>query len=184
MAHHKVIFTGTCGAGKSTAICAAVDPPAPECADGAAARPSSATACSDYGVREFRGAGNVFLYALAVNRRHNFMFTLLSQDATGFVVLLDGSRTDTFVQLEYHLQAFRRPLNGGGDTVVIGVTRTDLAPGSHAGSVICDVNRYLELQGQQVPVFQVDARKPADVTELLQAVLAISAPPPVRAPRL
>ena len=111
------------------------------------------------------------------------MSTLLAQGATGFVVLLDGSRADLLAQVDRHLRAFRRPFNRGGDTVVIGVTRTDVAPGTHAGSMISDLNRDLELQGQQVPVFQVDARERAHVTELLQAVLAISAPSPVRAPQ-
>ncbi len=169
MSHHKIIFTGPVGAGKTTAIAAISDVP-PVCTNETASdmtrhRKEATTVAMDYGVMHLDGKERIHLYGTPGQERFDFMWEILTKGGLGLVLLLDNTRPDPFQDLRFFLNAFKGFLQ---DTkVVVGVTQMDRS----AQPTIDEYHEQIREVDPKIPVFEVDARERRDVSILLEALL-------------
>nr|WP_240342590.1 ATP/GTP-binding protein [Methylococcus sp. EFPC2] len=167
--YNKIIFTGPVGAGKTTAIASLSDVP-PLSTDEAASdmtksRKASTTVAMDYGILNLAGGEKIHLYGTPGQERFDFMWDILTTGGIGLVLLLDNTRADPFQDMKFFLGKFREFI--ASTSVVIGVTQTDLSPEPRLDSY----HQYAGTMGFTPAIFEVDARRRADVSVLVQALL-------------
>lgn len=167
--NYKVLFTGPVGAGKTTAI-RSISDNLPVMTDVAATdetrhRKRSTTVAMDYGLIRLSRDEVVHLYGTPGQDRFDFMWEILQTGALGVIVLVDNALPEPLRDLRRFLDAYDGFIRRS--KVAVGITRTDLAP-------LPVRDAYVELlleRGLLCPVFTVDARRRADVSLLLQALL-------------
>ena len=179
---HKIVFAGPVGSGKTTAIGSVSDimvvGTEARASDEVAQRKSNTTVAMDYGILNLEGGGKVHLYGTPGQERFSFMWEILSEGAMGFVILIDSARPDPLSDLDFYLNAFRKPIAQCGDAVVIGVTRTELNP---QVDLLDRFNERLSAMKLNIPVFEVDGRQREDVKQMLLALLTLLDPSTSRA---
>lgn len=165
---YKLIFTGSMGAGKTTAI-AAISEIAPVTTDVANTdRESNAKATTttalDYGEVTLPAGDKLRLYGTPGQARFDFMWKIIGEGALGVVVLVDNSQPQPLKDLRDYLTAFRD--TASHSRAVIGVGRTELHP-TPTLEAFHAVTREL---GLTVPILSVDVRKREDVLLLLDVL--------------
>jgi len=169
MGNHKIIFTGPVGAGKTTAIASIsdIDPIKTDemASDMTLKQKKSTTVAMDYGVMNLAGGDRVHLYGTPGQERFDFMWDILTEGGIGLILLLNNNSPSPFKDLDFFLDAFGEFIKE--TTVAIGVTQTDLSP----APAIADYHKHLNGRFSALPIFEVDARKPAEVTLLVEALL-------------
>lgn len=169
--HNKIIFSGTVGAGKSTAIAALSDvlPISTEAmaSDATAQLKKTTTVAMDYGILILQSGEKVMLYGTPGQERFNFMWDILSEGGIGLVLLINNTTPDPLHHLEKYLHAFKRFIS---DTAVaIGITHMDR---SQMPSIIDYRSRLAHIGLSPPPaVFRVDARRRDDVAMVVKALL-------------
>jgi uncharacterized protein len=168
MTEHKILFTGTTGAGKTTAIGRVSEIP-PISTDvrntDPAVRKAMTTAGLDYGELTLDNGEKLRLYGTPGQSRFDFMWSILSRGALGLVILIDNSQPDPLGELDIYLTGFAKLIASAG--CVIGVGRMETHPQP-------DLERYvahLEQRDVLCPVLPVDVREPAQVIQLLELLL-------------
>jgi signal recognition particle receptor subunit beta len=95
--HNKIIFSGTVGAGKSTAINALSDIPTVSteavASDDTARLKRTTTVAMDYGVLNLPGGEKVMLYGTPGQERFSFMWDILSEGGIGLILLINNANT-------------------------------------------------------------------------------------------
>lgn len=164
----KLLFVGTMGAGKTTAIASISDiaPIATDVAntDFSESSKTETTVALDYGEVSLDDGSRLRLYGTPGQQRFDFMWTMLAADALGVILLVDNSRADPLADLETYLQAFAAPIASG--RLVIGVGRMDVSPRPNLESYV----DHLEQTDLLVPVLAVDVRQRDDVLLLLETL--------------
>ncbi|NRT56620.1 GTP-binding protein [Sphaerotilus uruguayifluvii] len=165
----KIVFTGTPGAGKTTAIGAISDTP-PVVTDVPNRDPSLAkertTVGMDYGEVVIADLVRVRLFGTPGQVRFDFLWPILAHKAMGLVILVDNSRPDPLADLRLYLDAFAEQLEH--TACVIGIGRTE----SHATPSLQFFVDELVRRGRVFPVLPVDVRERDQVLMLLDCVLA------------
>lgn len=166
---HKIIFTGPVGAGKTTAIGAISDiPPISTeqiATDETRGKKEKTTVAMDYGMMRLDGGEVIHIYGTPGQARFSFMWDILTVNAIGIIILLDNTNAEPLLDLEQFLRAFDRYLKN--QAIAIGVTRMDLG-GTYR---LDDYHEVAKKYGFNAALFEVDARRPSDVTMLVQALL-------------
>lgn len=169
MIEYKILFTGTVGAGKTTAI-GSVSETSPVVTDVAntdlSVLKARTTVGLDFGVVTLASGDRVRLFGTPGQTRFDFLWKILVHNALGLIILTDNSRADPLADLAVYLDGFSEELN----TVpcAIGVGRA-----GHPGSpTLDDYADALSGRGQIFPVIAVDVRKRADVLLLIDTLLA------------
>lgn len=164
----KLLFAGTMGAGKTTAIAAISDIPpiSTDVANTDVSESSKAetTVALDYGEVSLPDGSRLRLYGTPGQRRFDFMWTMLAADALGVILLVDNSRPEPLADLDAYLDAFAAPIAKG--RLVIGVGRMDRSPLPNLASYV----DHLERRSLLVPVLAVDVRQRDDVLLLLETL--------------
>jgi hypothetical protein len=162
---YKLIFTGSMGAGKTTAIAAISEiPPVStdvQNSDQATSQKETTTTALDYGEVTLAGGDKLRLYGTPGQARFDFMWKILGVGALGVVILVDNSRPDPVADLRDYLNAFTDLMRGS--RVVVGIGRTD----THPLPGVDDFHAAVESFGIAVPVLSVDVRRREDVLLLL-----------------
>lgn len=168
MSEYKILFTGTTGAGKTTAIGAISEVP-PLSTDVRNTDESVAKATTtvglDYGELTLDNGEKLRLYGTPGQQRFDFMWTILARGALGLVILVDNSRPDPLADLDVYLTGFRQLIADSACVVAIGRMEEHPEPG---------LERFAErLQARDVlcPVLPVDVRSRAQVTQVLDMLL-------------
>ncbi|MDD4963829.1 MAG: ATP/GTP-binding protein [Gallionella sp.] len=178
---NKIIFAGPVGSGKTTSISAVSDimvvGTEAKASDDVAKRKQNTTVAMDYGVLNLEGGKRVHLYGTPGQERFNFMWEILSENAIGFIILIDSIRPDPMADLDFYIKAFRKSITQCNDAVVIGVTRTEVCP--HV-DLLDRINDHLATLKLNVPVFEVDGRERKDVKQMLLALLTLIDPKTMR----
>ena len=169
MSELKILFTGTMGAGKTTAI-AAISDIAPVVTDVANTDTSVAKARTtvglDFGLVSLADGNRMRLFGTPGQERFDFMWDILTEGGIGLVLLLDNVRPDPINDLSFFIKAFRGFIDKTG--VVLGITRTDLRD----VPAIQDYQRELASLGlANTPVFEVDAREKRDIGLIVETLL-------------
>lgn len=165
----KIVFTGTPGAGKTTAITALSDIP-PVTTDVANTDASLAkvttTVGLDYGHVDIDDGVRVRLFGTPGQQRFDFMWNILVENALGLVILIDNSRPDPLADLRLYLDHFAELLPRLN--CVVGVGRTLECP-------LPTLDEFADLLARHdlaIPTLAVDVRERDDVLLLVDAILA------------
>jgi len=168
---HKILFTGTMGAGKTTAIAAvsAVKMIQTEAVnrDKSLFDKATTTVGFDYGEVALEDGSVLRLYGTPGQRRFEFMWRVIARGALGLIILADNSRPNPLEDVGMYLENFPDLVKDGA--VVIGVGRTE----GHADPSIDDYYDYLATQNLMVPVLQVDVRQGQDVLMMLDVLFGM-----------
>jgi signal recognition particle receptor subunit beta len=166
----KLIFTGPVAVGKSTAIACISDIPAIStdvaATDETLLKKQRTTVAMDYGFMGLDDGHYVHLYGTPGQERFNFMWDILIENGMGLVVLIDASAEDPVRDLDLYLDHFADFVKK--TAAVVGITRSDLV----SREVFLDIHHRLQQRRQKLPLFEIDAREPADVRVLIHALLA------------
>ncbi|MBL4796072.1 MAG: ATP/GTP-binding protein [Oleispira sp.] len=169
MQQYKIIFSGSVGAGKSTAIkvISDIEVVATEAraSDHIQKMKESTTVAMDYGRINLDAETTVHLYGTPGQERFSFMWEILAQGALGLVLLIDCSATAIKTDINRYLAAFKDFIKE--NAVVIGLTRSDLSTGID-WEMIYDTLAENDISA---PVFEVDARNKTDINMLVEALV-------------
>jgi signal recognition particle receptor subunit beta len=162
---YKLIFTGSMGSGKTTAI-AAVSEIAPvrtevENTDRTRHTKATTTTGLDYGEVTLPGGEVLRLFGTPGQTRFQFMWDILSKGALGIIVLADNSSPNPLNDVIDYVRAFSSVIEG--TRAVVGVGRTD----THPIPTLKDYDIALRNIGVTVPVVSTDVRKRDQVITLL-----------------
>lgn len=160
---HKLLFVGTPGAGKTTAI-AAVSDALPVCTD----VPSSeegrrTTAALDFGEVRLEEGVRLGVYGIPGQQRFDFLWPILAPGTLGVVLLLDARETASSQHVGWLLAQHRVHL--GGAALVVCVTHLD----AWAATPLADFRDMARRRGLDCPVLGLDARR----AELVQFALHV-----------
>ena len=129
---YKLIFTGSMGAGKTTAIAAVseIEPCSTDVAnnDSGGHAKATTTAALDYGEITLTGGDKLRLYGTPGQSRFDFMWKILGQGSLGVIILIDNSRPDPLRDLRDYAQAFGDALAESRAVVGIGRWQTHPSP--------------------------------------------------------
>jgi signal recognition particle receptor subunit beta len=167
--HHKILFSGPVGAGKTTAI-ASISDTAPvfteaRARDRTRLMKEHTTVAMDYGVMALDGGDKVHLYGTPGQPRFDFMWDILAEGGLGIILLIDNSDVGALRKLRLFLDAFGEVIRR--TQLVVGVTKMDL---SRVLSLE-DYSRKVEEAGIRAPVLEADVRQRRDVAILIEALL-------------
>ncbi|WP_432719268.1 ATP/GTP-binding protein [Jeongeupia wiesaeckerbachi] len=168
MTEYKILFTGTMGAGKTTAIAAisdvksiSVDVPNND----KSVDKANTTVGLDYGELRLGDSEHLRLYGTPGQARFEFMWRILAKGALGLVILVDNSRPDPLKDLSIYLQNFAELI--ASSACVVGVGRLP----AHASPTLDDYSVALDRAGASCPVVAVDVRDAEQVRMLLGLLL-------------
>jgi signal recognition particle receptor subunit beta len=165
----KIVFTGTPGAGKTTAI-AALSDIAPVVTDvvntDASLDKAQTTVGLDYGHVDLGDGVRIRLFGTPGQQRFDFMWRIIASQALGLIILIDNSRPDPLADLRVYLDHFSDMLRGMN--CAIGVGRTLECP-------VPTLDDFADLLAERelaFPTLAVDVRERDDVLLLVDAVIA------------
>ncbi|KRW57525.1 GTP-binding protein [Pseudomonas sp. TTU2014-080ASC] len=168
MSEYKILFTGTMGAGKTTAIAAISEIP-PVTTDVQNNDPTlhkeKTTVGLDYGELTLPGGEQLRLYGTPGQQRFSFMWQILAKGALGLVILLDHSRPDPVADLSIYLTNFAELIARTGCVVAVG--RLD----PQAYGELDSYAKCLADHGVICPVLSADVRDKNQVLALLDLLL-------------
>ncbi|WP_418121678.1 GTP-binding protein [Variovorax sp. 160MFSha2.1] len=168
MREHKILVTGSVGAGKTTAI-GLVSEVAPVVTDvrssDASIDKARTTVGLDYGQLTLDNGDIVRLFGTPGQARFDFLWKILARNALGLIVLMDNSRPDPLADLCVYLDGFAEHLRTL--PCVVGVGRMQ----SHAVPTLDDYADRLASTGRVFPILDVDVRRRSDVLVLIDTLL-------------
>lgn len=172
MSEIKIVFTGSMGAGKTTAIAAISEIPVISTDVRATdsdvlQRKETTTVAMDYGELTLEDGQKLRLYGTPGQQRFEYMWKILTRGALGLVILIDNSGSDPIGELVRYIDNFREFI--GETSAVIGISHMDTNPEPDLQSYYS----YLQERGIELPVLPVDARSADSVVMLIQALLAM-----------
>ena len=169
MKEYKILFTGSVGAGKTTAIGQISDVPPlvtdVRNTDRSVDKPLT-TVGLDYGEFALDTGDRVRLFGTPGQTRFDFLWPILAHKAMGLIILVDNSRPDPLADLRIYLDAFAEQLEHTACVIGIGRTEAHPEPGLQA------FGDELARRGRVFPVLPVDVRERDDVLMLLDCILA------------
>jgi uncharacterized protein len=158
VAEHVILFTGPMGAGKSTAIRSLSEVEVISTEANNSERhivdKATTTVALDYGEITLSTEEKIRMYGTPGQNRFDFMWTILKKRAEGMVLLVNNDAPDGIAQMLAFMEEFSELCGNGG--VVVGLTRTDLAPTpttSDYARALAEVHPELT-----VPIFTLDPR--------------------------
>lgn len=166
----KIVFTGSVGAGKTTAISCISEVPVlstdVNSSEASVIRhKNTTTVAMDYGELTLEDGEKLFLYGTPGQRRFDFMSTFLTKNALGLIVLIDNTHASALDELDYYLNLNADFLRN--NPAIIGVSHFDQS----ATPAIDDYYQALSERGDPWPVIAADPRKADDVILLLEMLL-------------
>lgn len=169
MKEYKILFSGTAGAGKTTAI-AAISETGIVSTDvannDASLRKAMTTVGLDYGSITLPSGDRIRLFGTPGQSRFDFMWGILAKEALGLVILIDNSRPDPLADLAVYLDGFAAQLALMPCVIGVGRCETHPEPGIDA---FADA---LHSRGLVRPVIPADVRKRDDVVMLIDILLS------------
>ncbi len=170
----KVVITGSVGAGKTTAIHAVSEKPpittetAPT--DGVKNIKDTTTTSMDYGSYT-QSSSKVHVYGTPGQKRFSFMSAVLTKGACGLIILITNNQDDPLKDLDHYLKNNKEFLSK--KPAVVGITHLDVNS-THDISIYSE---FMNKQGINWPVVPIDARKSADVLNIIDHITQASFTP-------
>ena len=169
MNEYKILFTGTMGAGKTTAIGSVSEtPPIVTDVDNndLSHTKERTTVGLDFGQFTLDNGDRIRMFGTPGQSRFDFLWKILAKNALGMIILTDNSRPDPLADLRVYLEGFADDLDIM--PCAIGIGRLD----EHASPSLDDYIEELARHNRVLPVLEVDVRKRDDVILLIDTLLA------------
>ena len=170
-AEMKLIFAGTMGAGKTTAIRAisSIEPILTDVfnTDRREFDKNETTVGMEYGEIDLLNGDCLRLYGMPGQERFEFMWPIVARGALGAILLIDNSRRDPMADLRRYLQAF--PELAAQGTLVVAVGRTE----THARPSLEEYADELDRLDINVPVMPADVRRRDDVLAVVEVLFCL-----------
>lgn len=168
MSDHKILFSGTTGAGKTTAIGAVSEIP-PLSTDvrntDLGISKEMTTVGLDYGELTLDNGDKLRLYGTPGQKRFDFMWKILTKGALGLIILIDNRQPDPLADLDMYLDGFKQLIAETACVVAVGRTETHALPDMEQFS------SHLARRGILCPVLAADVRDAPQVVQLLELLL-------------
>jgi signal recognition particle receptor subunit beta len=168
MIEHKILFTGSVGAGKTTAIRSVSEIP-PVSTDVQSSDLSigkeTTTVALDYGEVSLGESERLRLYGTPGQSRFSFMWKVLAQGALGLVILVDHTRPEPLQDLKIYLENFRTLIQETSCVVVISKMDASRAP------ALDDFSEMMREIRMVCPVIVADVRERDQVLWILDLLL-------------
>ena len=166
---YKLVFAGPVGSGKTTAIQSLSDIEVvrteARASDAVRNMKPTTTVAMDYGVMKLLGGDQVSLYGTPGQKRFDFMWDILTENALGLVLLINAAAPDPVADLSTYLHEFRQLIER--TAVVVGITHTDEGDWSVRDRLIA-----LMQERRIAPcVMDADARSRTDMATLVKALI-------------
>jgi len=165
----KLVITGSVGAGKTTAIgCLSEKQPITtesKPSDEIALLKATTTTSMDYGTFRHSLKSKIHLYGTPGQKRFSFMGTILTEGASGLIILINNNQKQPLNDLNFYLKHNEEFLQS--NRAAIGITHFDMNK-THS---ISEYTNFMEKMGMQWPVFPIDARKNSDVLMLVDMII-------------
>lgn len=173
MGGKKIIFFGSVGAGKTTAIraiseidCLDTDANA---SDSTSEHKETTTVAMDYGCVTSSANQRIHCYGTPGQERFQFMWEIitsqLAPDCSGHILFLDNSRKYPQQDLNFYTQQFRHLVKQ--KPLIIAVTKSD----KEANPTHSQYKGWLNELEIDAPVYFIDARKKEDILFLLDELI-------------
>ncbi len=165
----RLVSAGPVGAGKTTAIQSLSDIEVvrteANASDNVKTLKKTTTVAMDYGLMKLASGDQVRLYGTPGQKRFDFMWDILTENALGLVLMLRGNSPDPVADLRPYVTEFRDFLDR--TSLVVGITHPDqgrwptrpLAP------------RELVAMGLPPTAMDTDARSRAHMATLVKALI-------------
>jgi uncharacterized protein len=165
----KIVFAGSVGAGKTTAIQTVSDIEVVQteevATDHVSQMKQKTTVAMDYGQMVLEDNTLLHLYGAPGQKRFDFMWEILSLGALGVIILIDAASSSPFDQIDAYLEGFKQQMLDR--SMVIGISRTDLNDHFQLDEYRSYINRYTP----GIPLFTLDAREGRHVRILVKTLL-------------
>jgi uncharacterized protein len=168
MKEHKILFTGSVGAGKTTAIGAVseIEPLSTDVRNHDASVSKDLTTVGlDYGELTLDNGDKLRLYGTPGQARFDFMWQILARGALGVIVLVDHTKPDPLAEMAQYLQGFAELIANTGAVVAIGRFS------EQSGPSLDDYAERAASMGVMCPVLTADVRVRDEVVQLLELLL-------------
>lgn len=166
---YKLIIAGPVGAGKTEAIRSLSDKGVVTteevASDDVKNMKKTTTVAMDYGVMKLDSGEQVRLYGTPGQRRFDFMWEILSENALGLVLLLNAAEPDPEADLHYYLDSFMPLIKSSA--LIVGVTHNENAP----WDLHERLTQALVERGVAANVCMVDARSKTQMGELVRSLI-------------
>lgn len=166
---YKIIIAGPVGAGKTEAIRVLSDKGVvsteESASDDVKKIKKTTTVAMDYGIMQLDSDEQVRLYGTPGQKRFDFMWEILSENALGLILLLNAQAEDPIQDLQDYLQCFIPLVQHS--SLVVGIT--------HAEDMPWDLHQRLsdQLIQMELPanVMPVDARDKEQMRQLVRSLV-------------
>lgn len=166
---YKLVFAGPVGAGKTTAIrsLSDIDVVSTEAnaSDDVRLLKQTTTVAMDYGLMKLANGDQVRLYGTPGQKRFDFMWEILTENALGLVLMLNGNAKDPVEDLRLYVAEFRDFIDK--TSLVVGVTHTDVS-GPQAR---INISKALAEMGLPPTAMDIDARDRGHMATLVKALI-------------
>jgi signal recognition particle receptor subunit beta len=167
----KIIFAGSMGSGKTTAIKAIseIEPVTTDVENNDLDQSDKemTTMAMDFGTLTLNDESKLLLYGTPGQERLNFMWSVIAEGALGVVILIDNSQPEPLVNLDIYLKGFSDLISQSN--AVIGITKNDL----NSNMSVVDYQNHLKTKNLSLPVFTVDVREKKDVLIVLDGLISL-----------
>jgi signal recognition particle receptor subunit beta len=167
MQDHKLLFIGSPGVGKTTAIRAVSDYPPVSTEVPSTEEDRNTTVALDFGELTLEDGDVLRLYGVPGQDRFDFIWPLVAEGAMGLIVLVDVSLPEPMATLDMYLDNFADHV--AELPTIVALTRTQ--PSGLPGQVECA--EHLARRRLDLPVVAVDPRVRKDVLFLVSMVVAM-----------
>mgnify|MGYP000166781576 CR=1 FL=1 len=165
----KLVFAGPVGAGKTTAIQSLSDievvSTEANASDAVKQLKKTTTVAMDYGLMKLANGDQVRLYGAPGQKRFDFMWEILTENALGLILMIKGNASDPVADLRTYVKEFREFIDE--TTLVVGVTHTD----EKSWKIQRDLATELVNLGLPPVVMDADARSRSHMATLVKALI-------------
>ena len=165
---YKLVFAGPVGAGKTTAIQTLSDIEVvrteANASDDVRQMKKTTTVAMDYGLMKLASGDQVRLYGTPGQKRFDFMWDILTENALGLVLMLKGNAEDPVSDLRTYVTEFRDFIDK--TSLVVGITHADQG----GWQVRQGISRELLALGLPPTAMDADARSRAQMAALVKAL--------------
>ncbi len=166
---YKLVFAGPVGAGKTTAIQTLSDIEVvgteASASDDVQQLKQTTTVAMDYGLMRLGNGDQVRLYGTPGQKRFDFMWEILTENALGLVLMIRGNAADPVADLRHYVTEFRRFIDK--TSLVVGITHADQG----GWQVRQGISRELLALGLPPTAMDADARSRAQMAMLVTALI-------------
>lgn len=166
---YKIIIAGPVGAGKTEAIRSLSDKEIVStealASDEVKFMKKTTTVAMDYGIMKLDTGEQVRLYGTPGQKRFDFMWEILSENALGLILLINAENPDPVQDMKDYMESFLPLIKSSA--MIVGIT--------HAENMPWDLHQRLsdELVKMNIPanVIVVDARDKEQMSQLVSVLI-------------